>query len=147
MLRVSDLAALRVREFRSPNGQWVDTFTVQVKKTGEEVDCPVQEHTRKSLARYVETYRLNDDFFLFPVSRKTLERHVKRWARALGHDPRKYACHSLRRSKAVIMVHECSAAELDMIRISLGHAWLSSTQKYLGTNRKKALAFSRSFIV
>jgi hypothetical protein len=45
------------------------------------------------------------------------------------------------------MAENCSAQQLDDIRELLGHRWLSSTQTYLGTSRKRALARAHSFVV
>ena len=104
-------------------------------------------HSHEALAAYVKAFGLGADDLLFPVANKTIERTVKAFAAALGRDPREYGCHSLRRTKAQALAENCSAQQLDLIRIALGHRWLSSTQSYLGTDRRKASAFTRSLVI
>lgn len=144
-LRVSDLTTLTVGTLRRKDGSWRREFEVGQKKArGRKVTCTLQPHTVAALAAYVAAYRLTDADVLFPVSTKTIERQVKGWAAMLGLDPTEYGTHSLRRTKAAILAHECSAAQLDHIRELLGHRWLSSTQAYLGTTKRKALDFAHS---
>jgi integrase len=148
MLRVSDLVRLRVRDLRKADGTWRDAFTFGMRKEdGRPVMCHVLPHTHDALGAYAAAYQLTGDDLLFPLSSKTVERQVKAWALSLGLEPSEFGCHSLRRTKAAILADDCSAAELDQIRVLLGHKWLTSTQSYLGTDQHKAAALARSRVV
>lgn len=148
MLRVSDLFRLRVRDLRKADGTWRDQFAFGMRnEDGRPVTCHVLSHTHDALATYVAAYQFDDDDFLFPLSSKTVERTVKAWALSLGLDAAEFGCHSLRRTKAAILADGCSVAELDQIRMLLGHKWLTSEQSYLGTDQHKAAALARSRVI
>lgn len=148
MLRVSDLVRLRVSDLRRDDGAWRPEVSVPMRKLdGKPVVCNLLSHTLSALAAYTTAYRLKDAERLFPISSKSVERMVKTWAVGLGLDPKDYACHSLRRTKSAALAEQCTAAELDQIRVLLGHRWLSSTQSYLGTSQAKASALARSRVV
>jgi integrase len=148
MLRCSDLLALRVSDVRAADGTMRSTFVKSMQKEdGRSVTCSLSPSTRQALSNYITDNRMGASDMLFPLSQTTIKREVKRWATALGLEVSQYACHSLRRTKASLMAKDCSARDLDHIRILLGHRWLSSTQAYLGSDTAQALEFGSKFAV
>jgi integrase len=108
-LRGCDLVALNVDDV-APNGYAIDRANVRQRKTGHPVRFELTEQTRQSLDDYLRISGLKPGQRLFPGRRterslttRQYARLVSRWVSDIGLDPRKFATHSMRRTKATLI--------------------------------------------
>ena len=62
---------------------------------------------------------------------------MERWVASVGLDPRKFATHSMRRTKATLIYHR--TGNLRVVQLLLGHTRIESTVRYLGVEVDDAL--------
>ena len=62
---------------------------------------------------------------------------VSKWVRGIGLDPRKFATHSMRRTKATLIYRR--TGNLRAVQLLLGHSKIESTVRYLGVEVDDAL--------
>jgi site-specific recombinase XerD len=55
---------------------------------------------------------------------------VEQWVASVGLDPRKFATHSMRRTKAALIYRR--TGNLRVVQLLLGHTRIESTVRYLG---------------
>ena len=109
-LRGCDLIALRVSDV-APNGYALDRASVRQQKTGRPVRFELTEQTRQSVDEYLRnsaasrrnSYSLAGADLIDPSRRGTNARLVSRWVSSVGLDPRKFATHSMRRTKVTLI--------------------------------------------
>ncbi len=129
-IRVSELVALRLKDLDIKEG------CVRVLgKGGKERLLPVGRFAVDALRTYIKMKRAGADpeepLFVGrkdqPISRKTVERVVKKYARLSGIN-KLPSPHTLRHSFATHLLE--GGADLRSIQAMLGHASLSTTQRY-----------------
>ncbi len=108
-------------------------------------------HTRKLLERHLREFgstsgpvfcRLKaGDGPSAPLSERAYLHLVKSWVAAIGLPPAIYGTHSLRRSRPAHIY--AKTGNLRACQIMLGHADISSTQRYLGVEEAEALEIAR----
>ena len=109
------------------------------------VQFELTEQTRQSVMKWIKTAHLNQGGYLFPsivnkkshLSTRQYSRLVDRWIKSIGLDPRVYATHSLRRTKASLIYRRTK--NLRAIQLLLGHTKLENTIRYLGIEIDDAL--------
>ena len=107
-LRGCDLVALRVDDV-APNGYAIDRANVRQRKTGRPVRFELTEPTRQAVDDYLRVATRKPGEYLFPGRRNSplttgqYARLVSKWVRGIGLDPRKFATHSMRRTKATLI--------------------------------------------
>jgi integrase len=125
-LRGCDLVSLKVSDV-APNGYAVDRALVRQRKTGRPVKFELTEHTREAIDAYLKAAGRQPWQFLFP-GRKGADQHLttlqyarllEDWLGNIGLDPRAYATHSLRRTKATLIYKR--TGNLRAVQILLGH--------------------------
>ena len=137
-LRGRDVVSLRVEDV-APHGLAVNRATVRQKKTGQPVKFEMTEQTREAIDNYLAAARKKPGEFLFsgrrrrdrPITTRQYARLVGQWIAGIGLDPRFFATHSLRRTKATL---------LRAVQLLLGHKKIESTVHYLGIEVDDALA-------
>jgi integrase len=125
-LRGCDLISLRVSDV-APNGYAVDRANVRQKKTGRPVRFELTEQTRQSVDQYLRSAGRVPAQFLFPgrggpdrsLTTRQYARLVARWVSSVGLDPRKFATHSMRRTKATLIYRR--TGNLRAVQLWLGH--------------------------
>ena len=142
-LRGCDLVALRVDDV-APNGYAVDRATIRQRKTGRPVRFELTEVTRQALDDYVRASGRRPGQCLFPGRRgpdhlttRQYARLVGKWISGIGLDPLRYATHSMRRTKAILIYRR--TGNLRAVQLLLGHTRVESTVRYLGFEVDDAL--------
>jgi integrase len=135
-LRGCDLVALRVDDV-APNGYAVDRATIRQRKTGRPVRFELTEVTRQALDDYARASGRRPGQCLFPGRRgpdhlttRQYARLVGKWISGIGLDPLRYATHSMRRTKAILIYRR--TGNLRAVQLLLGHTRVESTVRYLG---------------
>jgi integrase len=120
------------------------------RKTGRPVQFEVTEHTRRSVASWIERKGLGPGDWLFPsrkkqgahLSTRQYARLVDRWITLIGLDPSAYGTHSMRRTKVSLLYKK--TGNLRACQLLLGHTKLESTVRYLGVEVDDALELSEA---
>ena len=151
-LRGCDLVALRVDDV-APNGYAMDRANVRQGKTGRPVRFELTEPTRQALDDYLRGIDRKPGAYLFP-GRRDQHRHltthqyarlVSRGVGGIGLDPRKFATHSMRRTKATLIYRR--TGNLRAVQLLLGHSKIESTVRYLGVEVDDALEIAEKIDV
>ena len=110
-LRGCDLVNLRVRDITHGNQILPRAMVVQ-RKTQRPVQFELTEPTRSAVAAWIDKAHLKSEQYLFPsrignsphVSTRQYARIVHHWVAAVGLDPSVYGTHTMRRTKATLIV-------------------------------------------
>jgi integrase len=121
---------------------------VTQQKTHRPVQFEITEHTRQSLAAWIENAHLYPNQHLFPsrvtksphLSTRQYARIVTTWVESIGLDAASYGTHIMRRTKATLIYRRTK--NLRAIQFLLGHTKLESTVCYLGIEVDDALESS-----
>ena len=109
-MRVDDVA---------PHGYAIDRANVRQRKTGRPVRFELTEQTRRSLDAYLRSSGRKPGQVLFPgrggsdrsLTTRQYARLVEQWVASVGLDPRKFATHSMRRTKATLIYRRTGICE------------------------------------
>ena len=144
-LRASDLLDLKVSDVCYSDGRIRQKLARRQQKTGKPVEPVLTPSAQHALARWIKHSGKHRESYLFtrskkaldakPITRVHLSRLVKIWATWLGHPPDDYACHSLRRTKGV-MLYEAGERVAEISKM-YGHASEASTSFYLGITQAR----------
>jgi integrase len=148
----SKLRGLRVDDV-APYGYAIDRANVRQRKTGRPVRFELTEQTRESLDAYLRSSGRKPGQVLFPgrggsdrsLTTRQYARLVERWVASVGLDPRKFATHSMRRTKATLIYRR--TGNLRAVQLLLGHARIESTVRYLGVEVDDALEIAEKIDV
>src|SRR3979490_258784 len=151
-LRGCDVVAIRVEDVAA-GGYTADRATVRQKKTGRPVRFELSEQTRQAIDDYLKAANKRPGEFLFTGCRapqtnmrtRQYARLVSEWIGSVGLDPRLFATHSLRRTKATLIYRR--TGNLRAVQLLLGHTKIESTVKYLGIEVDDALAIAEQVVV
>jgi Phage integrase family len=118
--------AMRVDDV-APHGYAIDRANVRQRKTGRPVRFELTEQTRESLDAYLRSSGRKPGQVLFPgrggsdrsLTTRQYARLVGRWVASVGLDPRKFATHSMRRTKATLIYRR--TGNLRAVQLLLGH--------------------------
>jgi site-specific recombinase XerD len=96
------------------------------------------EQARQSLDAYLRSSGRKQGQVLFPgrggsdrsLTTRQYARLVEQWVASAGLDPRKFATHSMRRTKATLIYRR--TGNLRAVQLLLGHTRIESTVRYLG---------------
>lgn len=135
--RVSELAALRVRDVTASHGKWRVTLFGKGRK---ERTVPLWGETGEAFEAYVSARALPNEGFLFPgrgadhITRSGIRTIVERHcALAAAEHPelagRRVTPHTFRHSAAMSLLE--SGVNLSTIAIWLGHESIETTHKYM----------------
>jgi integrase len=146
-LRGCDVVAIRVEDVAA-SGYTADRATIRQKKTGRPVRFELSEQTRQAIDDYLKATNKRPGEFLFtgrrdPQTNMTTRQYarlVSEWIRSAGLDPRLFATHSLRRTKASLIYRR--TGNLRAVQLLLGHTKIESTVRYLGIEVDDALAIA-----
>jgi integrase len=125
-LRGCDLVALRVDDV-APHGYAIDRANVRQMKTGRPVRFELTEQTRESIDAYLRGSGRKPGQVLFPgrggpdqsLTTRQYARLVERWVASVDLEPRKFATHSMRRTKATLIYRR--TGNLRAVQLLLGH--------------------------
>jgi integrase len=157
MLRYSDVSKLKVEDVLDWKGNVKDEINLKQKKTKNSHLVLLSTPTKKSVKKWVTLSKKFEDDYLFSgktkmgnqrrekLSRTTYTRFIKEWAEYLHLDPKDYASHSLRRTRAAFMYKE--GVGIEIIRILLGQKSIESTRAYLGIEQEEAFDIGKKFII
>jgi integrase len=124
-LRGCDVVAMRVEDVAA-GGYAADRATVRQRKTGRPVRFELSEQTRRAVDDYLKAANKKPGDFLFTGRRgpdrnmTTRARLVSDWIGSVGLDPRLFATHSLRRTKATLIYRR--TGNLRAVQLLLGRA-------------------------
>jgi len=143
-LRACDLLRLRVSDVSS-GGRVGSRAMIMQQKTGRSVQFEITPRTREAIIKWIDFAGLGSTAFLFPsrvnrsfhLSTRQYGRIVEKWVAGIGLDSTAYGTHSLRRTKASLIYRRTK--NLRAVQLSLGHAKLDSTVRYLGIEIDDAL--------
>ncbi len=144
-LRAGDLLQLKVGDVCYSDGRLRRKLARRQQKTGKPVEPVLTPSAQRALAQWISLSGKHRDAYLFtrtkrgsnakPITRVHLSRLIKTWAGWLGHAPDDYACHSLRRSKGVMM-YDAGERVADIAKM-YGHSSEASTLHYLGITQRR----------
>jgi len=151
-LRGCDLLGLKVKDIFNGSDVLRRAMTVQ-RKTSSPVQFEITRETRKSLKNWIRAKGLCTESYLFPssikkdhhLSTRQYLRIVKRWVSLAGLDPKTYATHTMRRTKATLIYRK--SGNLRAVQILLGHKKIESTVRYLGVEVDDALQMAEDLEV
>jgi integrase len=151
-LRGCDLVALRVDDV-APNGYAIDRANIRQRKTGRPVRFELTESTRQALDDYLRMTGRSPGQYLFPgrvgpdrsMTTRQYARLVSAWVSGIGLDPRKFATHSMRRTKVTLIYRR--TGNLRAAQLLLGHLRIESTVRYLGVEIDDALEIAEKIDV
>jgi integrase len=141
-LRGCDVVALKVEDI-APSGYATERATVRQRKTGQPVRFDLTEQTRQAVDDYLRATGRKPGQFLFtsrggrPMTTRHYARLVSGWIAGIGLDPRLFATHSLRRTKATLIYRR--TGNLRAVQLLLGYRNVESTVRYLGIEVDDAL--------
>ncbi len=157
MLRYSDVSKLKVEDVMDWKGNIKDEINLKQKKTSNSHLVMLSSQTKKSVKKWINESKKFEDDYLFSgntrlgkqrrdkLSRTTYTRFIKEWAEYLHLDPRDYASHTLRRTRAAFMYKE--GVGIEIIRRLLGQKSIESTRAYLGIEQEEAFEIGRKFMI
>ena len=146
-LRGCDVVALKVEDV-APNGYTMDRATVRQKKTGRPVEFELTDQTRQAVDDYLKVAGKKPGECLFTGRRgfgqcmttRQYARLASEWIASIGLDPKLFGTHSLRRTKATLIIRR--TGNLRAVQSLLGHTKIESTVRYLGIEVDDALAIA-----
>jgi hypothetical protein len=130
----------------APNGYALDRASVRQKKTGRPVRFELTEQPRQSVDEYLRRIggSRHSSYSQAGVDRRQYARLVARWVSSVGLDPRKFATHSMRRTKATLIYR---TGNLRAVQLLLGHIRIKCTIRYLGVEVDDALEIAEKIDV
>ena len=147
MLRSVDLLQLTYSQTMR-DGEPVDEFQIQQKKTGDLVRCVLTAPAREALIRYVNSFapHIWEDGTrrLFPITTRQYQNLVNHWCGLLRLDKARYSTHSFRRTKVRQVYAE--TGNMAFCQKLLGHSSILHTQRYLGVTQEDALDWARKVV-
>ena len=139
-LRVSDLAKLTNGDLWTSEGKPKKKVRLKTKKTGAWVEFQINEAIQEALEFYSRNKEVREESeAVFPVTRRTITRWVKRWCEQAGLEGINSSAHTLRKTYAYQLwalngkTHEA----LTVVQKTLGHKTPGTTLDYLGINREQ----------
>lgn len=138
MLHAIDLLSLTVKDVRKRDRTIRDTIKVPMAGSTSSVECMLSDQTRTVLENWLAQAAKKQNEPLFtgrnhtgkPLSPRQLNRLVKGWAAMIGLDAATYGTESLRRTRAMHIMHK--TGNLEAVRKLLGHTKIETTARYLG---------------
>jgi integrase len=138
MLHAIDLLSLAVKDVRKRDRTIRDTIKMPMAGSTSSVECMLSDQTRTVLENWLAqtTKKQNEPMFTGrnhtgkPLSPRQLNRLVKGWAAMIGLDATAYGTESLRRTRAMHIMHK--TGNLEAVRKLLGHTKIETTARYLG---------------
>lgn len=138
-LRRSEVAALKLDQLQQRAGRWV--IPDLIGKGNRTRTVPVPTWAKGALDEWITAANISDGYLFRPVNKgerlagakissQTIQDIVKQYAEACGFE---LSAHDLRRTFAHLA--RTAAAPIDQIQLSLGHASVQTTERYLGTKQ------------
>ena len=132
-LRLSDILELRMTSFiRDGDRYRLDIVERKTNKT-RAFTVPLDVYT------YIQGYALENNISatskLFEISGRQVQRHLNLAIRKMGLPLRSYGSHSARKYFAT-KVYVDSGFNIELVRVLLQHASVSTTQRYVGISQK-----------
>ena len=136
ILRIGDILGLRVSDIFTPDGTFKDYLILHESKTGKRKSIKLNSLIRKELKKYVSTYGLIEDDYIFfslrnpanNLDRIEAWRILKKAADSVGI--KNFGTHSMRKTLAWSIYQE--TRNLSLVMIMLNHKSPSTTLRYLG---------------
>jgi integrase len=143
-----DLVALRVDDV-VPHGYTMDRANVRQRKTGRPVRFELTEQTQQSLDAYLRSSGREPGQVLFPgrggpdrsLTTRQYAPLVERWVASVGLDPRKFATHSMRRTKATRIYRR--TGNLRAVQLLLAHTRIDYVPTGVCPDRSRAACQGR----
>ena len=116
--------------------------------TQDRTSRELSEQTREAIDAYLKVKQKHLGDYLFEswnrpdrcISTRQYSRLVSGWIACIGLDPRLFATHSLRRTKATLIYRRMG--NLRAVQLLLGHTKIESTVRYLGIEVDDALTIA-----
>jgi integrase len=157
MLRYGDTSKIKVEDVLDYNGKIKDVVNLKQQKTKSSHLVKLYDTSKDSIKSWINESKKYEDDYLFTatfkgvgqrkekISRTTYSGIIKNWAIYLGLDPKDYASHTLRRTRAVFLYK--NDVDIETIRILLGQKSIESTKNYLGIELEDAHEVSKKFVI
>lgn len=138
--RVSEIVrCLRPKDIDFTNG--LINFTILKRKKGENKLLPVDEDVLLALKEYIESRKIKDEEFIFPISRQRVDQIVKKASEKAGISSigggkyNKPHAHVFRHSFAIQAAKSLkNPADLVQLKELLAHSRIDTTMFYLKFN-------------
>ena len=151
-LRGIDLVSLKVGDVYSASEGVAEVFYLKQSKTGKSVSCVLSKDTRDYLMDYINNRQLSEYSYLFislydkdgtgdHITPDHYRDLIKKWMKNAGLDPRKFASHSVRRSRVSFIYKK--TGNLRACQLLLGHSNIQNTAIYLGVEEEEAHEIAR----
>ncbi|MBA7519069.1 Tyrosine recombinase XerC [subsurface metagenome] len=146
-LRIGDLLSLRVKDILNGKGGFREELEIKLQKTRKNISIYLNDPIKKALTLYFDKGQAIDpnDFLFYSfrrggfrdkaISRVRAFKLIKKWTKAVGLDPEKYSCHSLRKTWGYFARKQ--GANIELISEMLGHRNSNITRKYLGITKEE----------
>ena len=150
MLRASDLLVLKVEDVTDHTGRTLDEFNVKQRKTKESHTVTLNQHSQAALEKWLQVSGKWPGDYLFtrlkgekhePISRRQYANLIKKWAKSVKADPKRYSTHSGRRTKSSAIYQRTQ--NLAACQHLLGQKSIASTAVYLGVEKQQALDIAK----
>ena len=145
MLRASDLLSVKVEDVIDYKDDATLCFNVKQDKTKKPLLVKFSPKTGDQMKQLIKAQKKKPTDYLFtcykkksPMTHSTYVRLIKKWCGYLGLDPKNYAAHSTRRTRAVLFFNKTK--NLRFVQEALGHDNINSTVQYINIDRDEALS-------
>lgn len=112
-LRACDMVKIRISDVMHGESVMPRASVVQ-QKTGQPVRFEITEQTRDALSEWITQTHIKGDDYIFSsrvkpsshITTRQYARIVKSWVQMIGLDPTVYGTHTIRRTKASLIIRE-----------------------------------------
>lgn len=143
-LRRSEVASLRFEHIQQRDGRWV--ISDLIGKGGRVRTVPIQPWAKQAIDEWAQAAGIAQDFIFRYINRggklagnsmtsQAIQNVVKEYAQKCGYE---LAAHDLRRTFAKLA--RKSGGDLMQIQLTLGHASVQTTERYIGEKQNLSCA-------
>lgn len=144
-LRISDILPIQVKDVLG------DKLYLKEKKTGKRQEIALNKGITDILEGYIKNMQPDDYLFSGrqggnkPISRQRASQIIKEAVSAIGLNPDRISCHTMRKSRALRIYQQ--TGDIALVMKMLNHSSQAVTLRYLGLEQEKLDAVNLSLIL
>lgn len=129
-LRISDILPIQVKDVMG------DKLYLKEKKTGKRQEIALNKGITDILEGYIKNMQLDDYLFKGrqggnkPITRQRASQIIKEAVKAVGLNPSRISCHSMRKSRALRIYNQ--TGDIALVMKMLNHSSQAVSLRYLG---------------
>ena len=134
-LRISDILSIQVKDVTG------NKLYLKEKKTGKRQEIALNKGITDILEGYIKNMKPDDYLFRGrqggnkPISRQRASQIIKEAVKAIGMNPDRISCHSMRKSRALRIYQQ--TGDIALVMKMLNHSSQAVTLMYLGLEQNK----------